>query len=447
MGIRKRYGVEWWAIAAVAMAAVTIVPAVCQAEPAPPPGAPALKPGTLTSKLPALKAELVSKAPYKRGREGSGTAYVYTVKLEKPYFYKPVTVRPEVYVPDHAEAAKLALEVTTPPYGSKIRWKDRRYVPGAIQLAIPIYSDPMLQGMIEGGRAVSGRIVHNYQQRLIFGLIDWIRQAHPVDPERVILYGQYALWGARHGDVFSVVMADPYGNYAEMIEAQKRAWQWGTGQLGNTNWLGIRQWVYMHHSKWIAENPGTELPYVITFPGLGTHVGDMGFLSIPATFRALADTKRAFSGTWGGSWGLGPPATLPLAGRIRRHQALPAFRNCSIDDCPGDGRHGADGDANGQMNGFLMWEPETIRDEPKEFGITIYLHKNAPAASCTADATFRRCRKFKARAGEAFKWSGTDADGKKVLQAGTAEADKCGLVTLERLKVSKARIRVSIVGE
>jgi len=429
--------------------------------PSPPTGAPKLIPGTLTPQLPALKPQLLGKTPHARGRE-KGTVFQYAVKLDEPYFHQPVTVKSEVFVPSRPKGAKLPLEVTTPPYGSKLRWKDRHYVPGAIQLGIAIYSDPMLQGMIAGGRVGRGRgrIVHNYQQRFIFGMVAWAKQTHPVDGERVSIWGQYALWAIRHPDVFAVVMADPYGNYAEMIEAQKRSWQWGAGPLGAINWLGIRQWVYMYHSKWVWDHPTSEMPYLLLWPALGSHVGDMGFLSVPATYRALTDTKRAFSGTWGGSWGVGLPATRALVARIRRGQAMPAFTGCSLDGCPGDGRWGADGDRNGQMNGWIMWEPEAVTDAADGFEVTCWLNKSAPARSCTVDVTPRACRKFRAKAGRKFTWRvallppqakapkgdkpATVAGAPKVIQTGSAEADRWGLVTAQKVRIGTDRVRIRI---
>ena len=107
-------------------------------------------------------------------------------------------------------------------------------------------------------------------------------------------------------------------------------------------------------------------------------------------------------------------------------------------------RWDADGDRNGWMNGFLMWEPQTITDEPGQFAITIWLDGKALEDSCTVDLTPRRCQEFKAKPAQAFKWTHTSLAEKKQPQSGTARADDCGLVTLEKLLVStnKSRIRM-----
>jgi hypothetical protein len=171
----------------------------------------------------------------------------------------------------------------------------------------------------------------------------------------------------------------------------------------------------------------------------------MGFLSVPACLHALAGTKRAFSGTWGHSLGIGPPPTIALAHKIRRQQALPAFRSCSIDNCPGDGRWGEDGDRDGYMNAFLMWEPETITDQPDEFAITTFLHEKAPEDSCTADLTPRRCQQFRPKPGQQFIWTSTSAADGEQVQSGTATADQWGLVTVSGLKFGSHRNRGRVV--
>jgi hypothetical protein len=379
--------------------------------------------------------------------EEKGTTNEYAMWIREPYSAFPRTIWVQDFVPAKLAEPKVPLEITTPFYGEVVVTTSRHFVQGSIQVGAPNFADPMWQGMHEcvgTWKSYDDGVVANYEQRVAFSLIEWAKHHHPVDPDRVSIWGQYALWAVRHPDVFAVVMADPYGNYAEMIEAQKRAWQWGTGPLGGKNWLGIPQWVYMHHSKWIAENPATEMPYLYHWPAGGSHVGDMGFLSVPALLHALASSKRAFSGTWGHSLSMGPPPTIALAHRIRRNQAVPAFRNCSIDDCPGDGRWGADGDRDGWMNGFLMWDPDTIADEPDEFAVTLWLHDKAPEDICTVALTPRRTQRLKPKPGDKFKWTHASPDDGKELQSGTAAADASGLVTVEKLTLTTKRSKLRL---
>jgi hypothetical protein len=138
------------------------------------------------------------------------------------------------------------------------------------------------------------------------------------------------------------------------------------------------------------------------------------------------------------------------------HQSLPAFGDCSLDDNPGDGASepgsaGADGDPSGNINGYLFWDTETIVDEADRWEMTIWLHEGdrhgrgkAPAETCTVRLTPRRCQKFSARPGQQFKWVNTSVGDSKEVQSGTAAADKWGLVTIEKLVVTKGKNRIRI---
>ncbi len=60
------------------------------------------------------------------------------------------------------------------------------------------------------------------------------------------------------------------------------------------------------------------------------------------------------------------------------------------------------------------------------------------------DITPRRCQKFKRAPGERFRWTNTLLAGGKVIQSGTAVADRWGLVTVEKVSVSKGKNRIQI---
>jgi hypothetical protein len=83
--------------------------------------------------------------------------------------------------------------------------------------------------------------------------------------------------------------------------------------------------------------------------------------------------------------------------------------------------------------------------------MTVYLYDGdqygrgtAPADACTADLTPRRCQKFKASPNQQFNWTNTSVKEGKVIQSGTAKADKWGLVTIEGLTITKGKNRISI---
>ena len=115
-------------------------------------------------------------------------------------------------------------------------------------------------------------------------------------------------------------------------------------------------------------------------------IGDFGFMPWPETIHAMASTKRAFAATWNSN-GPGVTAGLhELVTRLRLHQSLPAFANCSLDANPGDGDH-ADSEKTGGINIYQVWEPETIVDEPNRWEITLTLRGDCPFPDLTTDLT------------------------------------------------------------
>ena len=84
--------------------------------------------------------------------------------------------------------------------------------------------------------------------------------------------------------------------------------------------------------------------------------------------------------------------------------------------------------------------------------MTVYLTKKdrrgrggAPKDECTVNITPRRLQKFTIKEGDKLKWTNTSLVDNKVVQSGTATADKWGLVTLDKVMVSKGKNRVSVV--
>ncbi|HUS93543.1 MAG TPA: hypothetical protein VM695_16925, partial [Phycisphaerae bacterium] len=326
----------------------------------------------------------------------------------------------------------------------------RRHVDGA-----------MYVGVTEGGlwqgfhecigtlRGYSQGLVHNYPQRRVLGATTWAlaNEKLALDPSRVSIWGQMAHWALRHGDVYAVVMSNGYGNLAVGKEAQNHGWKWGPYPKGSRNWAGVDQWEYMDLPKWVREHPAVELPYWLCWPAYGAYpshtIGDFGFMPWPEMIHAMASTKRAFAANWSTN-GPGPVGPLrELVPRIRRDRSLPAFGRCSLDHSPGDGDH-ADAEKGGGINLWQLWEPETVVDEAGRWEATVQLRPDCPYESCTTDLTPRRCRQFRARPGETFQWKRLAPDGGKVLQSGKAMADEWGLVTLEKLTLTKDPSRAVI---
>ncbi len=411
---------------------------------------------------PVLQSRQVRK-PTQRGQIASVIG-LYNFWLEFPYVNTPKQLQVAVNFPETIDpAGKLGLYVHLGAYGGQAAFYARGSGGYQVVLCPPKSDDSMFQGRHEclyTLKSYDQGVVHNWAQRRIFALMEWAKRHWPVDAERVTLRGQFCCWALRYGDKFTSVQGDGFANMNKGREVQKHGPLFGPYPRASKNWAGVDHWDWMNICKYIRENPTKELPYYVSFPYSASHVGDIGPWSWAELYRALHDTKRAFCARWGSCWA-GPPPAIAMAGRIKLHQSLPAFGNCSLDDNPGDGafdpgRAGSDGDPTGNINGYLFWDPESIVDEPDRWEMTVYLYGGdrhgrgkSPADTCTADLTPRRCQKFKAKPGQEFAWTVTlvpdPAAPAKVVQRGTAKADKWGLVTVKDLTVTRAKRRVRIV--
>jgi hypothetical protein len=413
--------------------------------------------------IPVLQASQQSPS-HEKDRTG-WTISTYNYWLEFPYANVPrqlaVATR-EVQGLAPGEKGELCANLGS--YGSQPAYIARERGGGHVTLCPPWdMDDSMLQGRHEcigTLRSYDQGVVHNWAQRRTLALVEWAKREFPVDPQRVTAVGQFALWALRHGDVFAVVTADAYGNFNKGREAQKHGPMWGPYPQGAKNWLGIDQWQYVNVCQWIRENPTVELPYLVLRPTSASHVGDMGPWTWPELYQALHDTKRSFTARHGGVWSGMPLAGTIMPALIRKDQSLPAFGRCSLDGMPGDGdmsNNGgvdADGDVVADLNGFLLWDTDTIVDQRDQWEMTIYVYPgdpkqdrpSAPADSCTVDLTPRRCQRFKTQPGQRFSWTNTSLADGKVIQSGVAAANKSGLVTIQNLTVLKTKNRIQIGG-
>jgi len=103
------------------------------------------------------------------------------------------------------------------------------------------------------------------------------------------------------------------------------------------------------------------------------------------------------------------------------------------------------------MNAWLCFEPRSQVDQADRWEMTLYLlggdkrgRDGAPLDQCTADVTPRRCRHFKAGPADTFTWTNTSLADNQVVQSGTAAADTWGLVTAEKVIISKGKNRLVI---
>jgi len=299
-------------------------------------------------------------------------------------------------------------------------------------------------------------VVRPYSQTRMMSFLDWVGTRWDIDRTRTHVAGNSMggsgspMFAIRHGDRVAWATAwvgvhipakTPHfkGSYERVYGKQ----QWDVKfEDGNS------VWDHFSDAWYLRKHPEKEIG-LICFSN-GKNDGGIGWPQAVEFYRALADTRQPHIFVWG-QGGHGQRAQLPvtLSDRhmpmdLRTDQSLPAFTDCSLDGNPGNGDP-KDGDAEGQVNLYLYWLTDDVTDEKDEWSMTLGLVDKAPKDQCTVNVTPRRLQQFKLRPGEQLQWTNTSAadDGKEV-QTGRCTADKLGLITLEKVIVTKGKNRVRV---
>ncbi len=292
-------------------------------------------------------------------------------------------------------------------------------------------------------------------------IVEWVCANWRVDRNRIAVHmGAWGWHEFKRGDLYAYVD----GWVQPEMTKGFLSWGWACRAWGEPKMYKGRPdeenaWLASNATQWVLEHPRQEMPFVRLHMSVGAHLTEMGWPPFPRCFWAMMKTKRAFAYVPGGC----PLRTALARGtiRIRADQSLPAFAHCTLDDNPGEGDLRSGENLGCQVNGHLLWETETIVDEPARWEMTVYLGEKAPLGECTVDLTPRRCRKFKATKGQKFAYTNTllappaPAGGKgekapakppaaKVVQRAPLQADEHGFVTIEKLRVTKGRHRITI---
>ena len=281
-------------------------------------------------------------------------------------------------------------------------------------------------------------------------LVEWARKAYRIDPQQIYCYGSHwGLWELRHPDIFSVFIGWGSGELTKgFVDWNRCQGVWGPPSEYAGKPAEENPYEACDFWKYVTADPARPLPVQFLIACTGSHTSEMSYPALPRYKRALMDARQPFASDIAkASWGTRTPIALQeyRAGRLKilRDQSKPAFGNCTLDDNPGCGDY-ADGDDYGMLNGYLLWETETITDEPGRWEMTVYLHDSAPLAACKVDLTPRHCQKFKLRPGAECKWTDTAGKDGAVIASGTVKADPHGLVTLRQIAVGKERNRIRI---
>jgi hypothetical protein len=286
--------------------------------------------------------------------------------------------------------------------------------------------------------------VQNFYVRQVKALLPWVKANYGADLDRV--YAFSGAWAWHYPEIFAATFEVLSMNPKRSPAMPEVRLYWNDPKTPPQTEWGMGPYEYWNTGEWIRQHPEVELAYMSYTPY--QHLGDFGKIDKPAFFAAMRDTRHGLVCTFNegrGWYGMADPAWVF---QLRRTDSFPAFTHCSLDDNPGIG---LGWDPGGQINGWLCAEPRTQVDQPERWEMTVYLYSGgrdgryaAPLDACTADVTPRRCQKFKAKPGDKFAWTNHSVADGKVVQTGTATADKWGLVTAENVAITKGKNRLVI---
>lgn len=293
--------------------------------------------------------------------------------------------------------------------------------------------------------------VQCYFIRQLRALLPWIKRTYNIDEDRIFAFS--GGWAWHYPELFAATFECLTMNPKRSPASRECKRYWGDPKNPAPTEWGVSAWEHWNAGHWIRNHPAAELAHISYTPY--QHEGDFGWLDKPPFYRAMLDTKHAFATYFHESRGQYGTADASWIFRIRRGDTIAAFGNCTLDDNPGIG---AGYDPGGQMNAYLCFDAPSATDEADRWEMTVWLYGGdnrgrgaAPLDQCAVDVTPRRCRKFKAGPGQKFTWTNTSlADlpgrqaGNTVVQTGAAVGDKWGLVTAEKVIVSKGRNRLVI---
>jgi len=373
------------------------------------------------------------------------TQYCYLWWLDPPLWNLPHYVHLSVAPPPQEAAGPRPLFVNNWWWGSG--WNRAVQCPMDKGIVFDIDQNCMqTRGFHDGGgtgKAWSQGTVQNYFVRQFRALLPWLKARYPIDEDWV--FALSSGWAWHYPDLFAAVFECTTMNPKRSPAGGEYKRYWADPKSPAPTEWGESAWEFWNAPEWIRTHPQVELPLMTYAPRM--HTGDFGILDKPPLYRALLDTRRAWSSVFGEG---------PLIGhrdpswifQLRRTDSVAAFGRCSLDDNPGIG---FGGDPGGQMNAWLCFEPRSQVDQADRWEMTLYLlggdkrgRDGAPLDQCTADVTPRRCRHFKAGPADTFTWTNTSLADNQVVQSGTAAADTWGLVTAEKVIISKGKNRLVI---
>ena len=318
---------------------------------------------------------------------------------------------------------------------------------------------------IEG--SVDEGLIVDYTTRRLAWMERWLVASFPsIDADRLFLRGS-SMGGV--GTVFSAIMLRDtfaagmavvprfdYGADDVFLESYETfATRWGAPEANLPTSDGIGVFDRLDAGFLARAHPAWDFAPVWAFNGRNDTA--VGWSEKIPFYEAMQATRHGWAFYWD-ERAHGGQSPFPRQWReigwedavldwmiehMRLDRSYPAFSSCSIDDDPGGGDP-PDGDPIGAINGYLLWNPASIRDDIDGWSIHLSLHPDAPSTTCTVDVTPRRLQVLDVMPGEALAFRVRNATDGGVLKVGTCVVDPDGLITVRAVPVSIEGVRLTI---
>jgi hypothetical protein len=283
---------------------------------------------------------------------------------------------------------------------------------------------------------------YNFTELRMLWVVNWVIRKYEADPNRVYAGGgSMGAWGSstfafRHPELFAAVYPNrprtrQRGMPSLVKVAKPDTVMMDDGKTTYFDRMDMVKFATEHHE---------DLPFYAWC--CGRHDGFASFKEQIDLVKALTASHHGFAFAWNdgdhssGSAPMGKVTKYYGSEKFALNKSYPAFGNSSINDDIGSGeveemvdgkpkRVIKDGVLEGGINLGFVWKD--VADEEAKWAVTF--SNGLAKAEMTVDVTPRRCQKFKAKAGDKFKWANT-AGG-----SGDVAADQWGLVTVEKVKI------------
>jgi hypothetical protein len=294
-------------------------------------------------------------------------------------------------------------------------------------------------------------VVRPYTQTRLLSFVDWLGTTRRIDRSRIfaagnsmggsgavmltLRYPQIA-WAVSWVGVHRPHLTPQFTSSYEIV--------YGPRSAGVRFEDGTPVWEHFDDAVYLRQHPERDMGF-ITFSN-GKNDNAIGWQQAVDFVHALQEARQPHLFYWGQS-GHGQRPLIPVGNErnleldIRNDRSLPAFTRSSLDDDVGNGTQET-GKPEGQINLFLMWDPDSVVDAVDRWEVSVRITSGAPAKEARADITPRRLQRFRPVAGETLRWS--NMAGKQVLQSGDVTPDRFGLVTIPAVQVRAGGVRVVV---